>query len=206
MSAANGHQETAPETVRRLDTPSAATLAGLAAGFEDLQTVLRCCEQLVTMLTPGPEEPDDIVIEAVWTTALLSYARCFADRPAGPLLTDDDVVEAQPDGDVLSWHRVLLELRDHYADAAANPRERFSVGVAQARDGTAGGVAITSARQPLVDDLTVRQTGAIAFALSRVLDRRIVGQQRRVVDELRDTPGSELGRLPELVIARTAPA
>ena len=80
---------------------------------------------------------------------------------------------------MLEWHRLLLQLRDHYADPAVNPRERFSVGVAQDAHGTPSGVAITSARQPLVDDLTVRQTGAIAYALSGLVNERIESRQRR---------------------------
>ena len=68
-----------PAVVRRLDDPAAAALAELVEVFEDLQTVLRCCERLVTELA-AEGEPDPVVVEAVWTTALLSYARCFAPR------------------------------------------------------------------------------------------------------------------------------
>ena len=80
---------------------------------------------------------------------------------------------------MLEWHKVLLELRDHYADPAVNPRERFTVGVTQDASGPPSGVAITSVRQPLVDDLTVRQTGAIAYALSGLVDGRIEASRSR---------------------------
>ena len=40
---------------------------------------------------------------------------------------------------MLDWHKVLLRLRDHYADPAANPRERFTVGVTQDADGAPAG-------------------------------------------------------------------
>ena len=50
--------DTAPlAAVRRLDTPDAVALADLAAIFEDLQTVLRCCERLVSELGSGPGTP-----------------------------------------------------------------------------------------------------------------------------------------------------
>ena len=46
-----------PAAVRRLDTPDAQALADLAAIFEDLQTVLRCCERLVSELASEPGRP-----------------------------------------------------------------------------------------------------------------------------------------------------
>ena len=104
----------------------------------------------------------------------------------------------------MSWHEVLLQLRDHYADPTANPREQFSVGVAQDPSGAAGGIAITSARQPLVDELTVRQTGAIAFALSSLVDGRIAVQQETVFGELKRMPRAALDQLVQLDIAQLA--
>ncbi len=103
---------------------------------------------------------------------------------------------------MLDWHRVLLQLRAHYADATVNPREQFSVGIAQNTDGAADGIAITSARQPLVDDLTVRQTGAIAYTLSGLVNERITAQQAQVFTELKDTPASELNALDLLEVAQ----
>ena len=98
-------------------------MADLAAIFEDLQTTLRCCERLMSELAAGEAKPDDLTLEAFWTTAMLSYARCFSHREGGTNLKPDDVTATGLAGDVLGWHQVLLRLRDHYADPAVNPRE-----------------------------------------------------------------------------------
>ncbi len=202
-----------PSAVRRLETPAATALADLAAVFEDLQTVLRCCERLVSELArpaselaEAPEgselaEPDDLALEAFWTTALLSYARCFTgEHPAGAL-TEDDVAATGLAGDVRGWHQMLLRLRAHQADPARNPREVFAVGVSQNDDGTAAGIAVTSTRQPLVDDLMVRQTGAIAYALSGLVDERIGTQQAAVAKATASMDRSQLDALPVVALA-----
>jgi len=197
----NGKAPEAPAVVRRLEGASQATLVDLVETFEELQTVLRCCERLVAELA-AETAPDGLLVEALWTVALLSYGRCFAVGEAGASLTEEDLTATQLGGDVLEWHKVLLQLRDHHGDPVANPRERYSVGVTQAADGTASGVAITSARQPLVDDLTVRQTGAIAYALSGLLNSRIEKQQETIFEELKTTPRADLEKLDTLDLAQ----
>ncbi len=199
----NGMPAAPPDVVRRLDGPSAAALAELVEEFEDLQTALRCCERLVTELAVEGG-PDAVVVEAVWTMALLSYARCFSSGEEGVALTEEDVTATQSSEEALEWHRLLLQLRDHHADPAVNPRERFSVGVAQDAGGQPSGVAITSARQPLVDDLTVRQTGAIAYGLSALVNQRIEARQEEVFDEAKALPQDELDKLVPLDVAEAA--
>jgi hypothetical protein len=196
----NGMASALAGSMRRVDDAAAAALVGVVEVFEDLQTVLRCCERLVTELAVEGE-PDPVVVEAVWTTALLSYARCFSATADGVALTESDLTSAQSSPEVVEWHRLLLQLRNHYADPAVNPRERFSVGVAQDPNGLATGIAITSARQPLVDDLTVRQTGAIAFALSRLVNERIELRQHEVFDNLESWSKADLDRLDPLDVA-----
>ena len=190
----------APAVLRRLDSASATALAALVETFEELQTVLRCCELLVAELE-SPGGPDPVLVEAVWTTALLSYARCFSAGPSGVALGEDDLSTAQPGGEVLEWHRLLLQLRDHYAAPTESPRERFSVAVAQDAQGAASGVAITSDRQPLVDDVTVRQTGAVAYALRGQLNARIESQQGLVSAELQGVPRADLDKLEQISVA-----
>ncbi len=203
--SANGSSAATAEVVRRLDDSEALALAGVVEVFDDLQTVLRCCERLVVELAErdqgGSAEPDAVVIEAIWTTALLSYARCFGPGGAGGVLSEDDVATTHSNVDeVKKWHRLLLGLRDHYADPAVNPRERFSVGVTQGADGAASGLAITSARQPLVDDLTVRQTGAIAYALSGIVNQRIETRQQEVFTDVRNRSREQLNALEALEV------
>ncbi|MDD7965778.1 hypothetical protein [Actinomycetospora lemnae] len=184
-----------PRTVRRIGSPAAAALADLAAIFDDLQTVLLCCERLVTQLSVP--EPDPVVVESLWTTALLSYTRCFAPGGRGMGLTEADVTGLQLEGEVLAWHQMLRQLKKHYADPAANPRETFDVGVAVA-DGVPQGVAITSTRQALPDTISVHQTGAIAYQLSQLVDQRIAEHQGTVLEGARSLSPSELETLDEV--------
>ncbi|MBA3780589.1 MAG: hypothetical protein H0X12_01905 [Nocardioides sp.] len=181
-----------------MEGAEAQVLVELAGTFEDLQTVLQCCERLVTALAG---EHDDVLVEALWTTAMLSYARSFAPGK-GSALTEADLAATKLEGDLVEWHQLLLRLREHHADPAINPREIFSVGVAQDAQGAASGVALTSARQPSVDDLTVRQTGAIAYALSQLVNDRIEALQKELFEELKETPRAELD---ELVVLDVAP-
>ena len=203
---ANGVLAEPPAIVRRLKGESSSSLAGLVATFEELQVVLRCCERLVTALAASEGDgSDEILVEGIWTMALLSYARCFSDGADGVRISEDDLTSVQPQAGVLEWHKLLLQLRDHYADPATNPRERFTVGVTQDSAGAASGVAITSVRQPLVDDLTVRQTGAIAYALSGLVNARIESQQQKVFEELKLRSRVYLDKLERLDVERPDP-
>lgn len=47
------------------------------------------------------------MLEGVWTTALLSYSRCFGRGDWGMGLTEDDVSAIPLQGEVLKWHKVL---------------------------------------------------------------------------------------------------
>ena len=191
-------EPTTPRTVRRIGSPAAAALGDLAAIFDDLQTTLACCERALAEL--ARPEPEAVVVESLWTTALLSYARCFAPGGRGMGLTEDDVTATELSGAVLPWHRMLRQLRKHYADPATNPRESFAVGVAVA-DGTPQGVAITSTRQDLPDEQTIRQTGIIAMALYRRVDERITEHQATVLEGARALSPTELETLDEVELA-----
>jgi hypothetical protein len=168
-----------PTTARQLVTPAALALSDLAAIFDDLQFVLRCCEQLLTELSRG-EDRDELQVESLWVSALSAYARCFHPGERGMGLTKSDLAKTGLKGDVGEWHTLLGKLRDFYVDGVVNPRETFSVGVSQTETGDVDGVVITSASRPQVDETTARQTGRLAFELSRVLDERIKLQQKTV--------------------------
>jgi hypothetical protein len=209
-SADNGSAATqapTPSTVRRLDSAEAVELAQLAAVFEELQYVLRCCEHLVTALAapdsgPARVDSDPALVEALWTGALLGYARCFSGRAA--VLTEADLAELGLDGDVSGFHDMVKKLRDHYASRHVNPRESFTVGAAQANDGRPTGIAVVSTPRPQVDETTVRLLGRVAYALSGLLDKRMQECQQRVLAAAAELSPMALSRLPVVHLAADA--
>ncbi len=190
-----------PRLVRHLTTPAALALADLAALFDDLQCSLACCERLIAELD-GPA--DAVALEAFWTTAVISYGRCFSPGKRGVGLTEDDITATKLEGDVLGWHKALLQIRDLYA-GKVNPREAFTVGAAPNDFGKAEGVALSSMRRPPVDDISVRQTGAIAYALCGIIDARIAEQQQVVFTAAAALRKAELAKLPVLEVVSEEP-
>jgi hypothetical protein len=202
-------ETTVPTSIRRVESDSATRLAGFVAAYDDLQTMLRACEALMTALgdpTTGANAADDVVIESLWTLALLSYARAFADGGDGPAVTEDDLDDADSKGEVLKAHRVLLHLRDHHAHASMNPREVYTVGLVvdetadDAKSGTVIAVAVSSIRSPNVDSAAVRQAGAIAYQLCTSLDGRISALQEVILDEVKDLPRAELDAMEQVEV------
>ena len=136
-----GAAPAAGRRVRRLDTPARGAagrsrrhLRGPADGAR------RCCERLrrAPSWPAASMSPTTSLVEAVWTSALLSYARCFGGRPKGGRpLTEDDLTAVQPAATSSAGTRCCCSCATTTPTPAANPRERFSVGVAQsARRGT----------------------------------------------------------------------
>ncbi len=197
---------TAPNAVRKLAAPESDELATLAAVFEDLQYVLRCCEHLVTALG-GPDsgpvqvDTDDALVEALWTGALIGYVRCFSGRIG--VLTDDDVKDMELPGELSAadLHAMLKKLRDHYASRHVNPREAFTIGAAQSNDGDLMGVAVVSAPRPIVDDTTVRLLGRVAYSLSGLIDGRMQEAQNKVLGLAREMSKLQLSSLPLVHLA-----
>jgi hypothetical protein len=191
--------DTRPSTVRRMESDDAAGLAALAAVFEDLQYVLRCCEHLVTALG-GPDtgplqvQRDDALIEALWTGALVGYARCFS--PRAEVLTTADLAELQLEGDLEQFHAAFLTLRDHYASRHVNPRESVTIGVAQSNSGHPNGVAIVATPNPPVEENAVRLLGRICYALSGLVDARMQAAQNDVLGAASRMTPAQLAALP----------
>ncbi|MDP9496209.1 MAG: hypothetical protein M3P46_00785 [Actinomycetota bacterium] len=166
---------------------------------DDVHHVLACCERLVTALAPprvapAGGHPDAALVEALWTSALLAYARAFAPR-AGVLTTTDLEALGLP-GDVLGFHDLLLRLREQYGSVDANPRESCSVGVVEGDDGIPVGVAVMAAPLPLVDQEAARQLGRLAYALNGRVDGRMEEVQARVLHRARELTQEELAALP----------
>jgi hypothetical protein len=181
-----------------LTTPVAAGLADLVAIFDDLQFTLKCCERLVKELE---REQNPVLVEALWVSALNSYARCFRTGERGMGLTVQDVEAAGVPGEVTEWHELLGRIRNLSLDGPVNPREAYSVGVAQTETGEAEGIVITSEIRPLVDDVTVRQTGRLAFALSKLVDERIKAHQEKVFAAAGRLTPDQLSALPAIELS-----
>ena len=209
--------------VRALLTPEALELADLYAVFDELEVVLRCCERLVVELEHRPQPPKPaagggadpaedsgaaeanrgVVVEGLWTLALLSYRRAFAPGalPGTGRLTVEDLHAVAPDAAATEWHDLLLRLRAHHAHERLSPREEFAVGAAQEEGGRVVGIAVTSRRQPPVDDVTVRQTGALAYSLRQLVGRRISESEAALLESVSSLPRDELDALAPLDIA-----
>lgn len=193
---------TTPEALRQLRTPDALALADLTAASEELAKVAGCCEQILTLSAQERTSTRDLLVEALWTTALLSYRRCFCAEQRATVLTTDDLADTNLRGDVLQWHNTLEKLREHYVDTRLNPRENFVAGAAQDAAGHANGVAVTSAPQPELDDTTVRQTGQLAVELGRIVDERISTRQQALYESARSMSPQDLASLPRIQVSR----
>jgi hypothetical protein len=199
MEAGSAPSARGSVAARRLDGPEAAELAALATVSDDVHHVLACCERLVTALAPprlapGGGDADAALVEALWTSALLAYARAFS--PTAGVLTAADLDALGLPGDVAGFHDLLLRLREQYGSVDANPRERSSVGVVEGEDGSPVGVAVLAAPLPLVDEEAARQLGRLAFALNGRVDARMQEVQAEVLQRARGLSRQDLAALP----------
>jgi hypothetical protein len=196
----NGAREAAMLTVP-LEMESARALADQAAVIQDLQFVMDCCKRLLAELDKPEDERDTVVPHALWSAALVAYARCFG-RTKRSGLTAEDVHSLPLQGAVMRYHRWVIKERGKLAVHQANPFDVAKVGAALSPPGAASrrieGIAVLSASHVLVNDIGVRQLGGLASELAKQTAEKMKTQEDAVLADARKLSLDSLYRLPPL--------
>ncbi len=175
-----------PELTVALDTPSARILADQASIINDMQFVMDCCKRLLTELARPQEDRDGVVPQALWSSALVAYARCFSeDKPSG--LTIEDVQNLPLHGAVMKFHTWVIGECDKLTAHSADPYETAKIGAALSPPGQkkrrVEGIAIFSASRVLIDVIGVRQLGGLASELAKQTAQKAEKQQDAVLTD-----------------------
>lgn len=178
--------ERVPELTVALDTPSARILADQASIINDLQFVMDCCKRLLTELAKPQEDRDGVVPQALWSSALVAYARCFSqDRRSG--LTIDDVQNLPLQGAVMKFHTWVIGEGAKLTAPPADPYEAVTIGAALAPPGQkkrrVEGIAVFSTSRVLIDVIGVRQLGGLASELAKQTAQKAEKQQDVVLTD-----------------------
>ena len=184
-----------------LEIPSAQVLADQSATIQDLQFVMDCCKRLLAELAKPADDQDLIVALALWSAALVAYARCFSKGSRFGLDTED--VRSLPlQGEVMKFHTWVLDERRKLTVHPGKPFTAARVGAALSPGGDdkrqVAGIAIMSANRVLVDDTGVRQLGALASELAKQIAARARDQQDVVLADARRLGADNLARLAPL--------
>jgi len=186
-----------------LDVPSAQVLADQTAVIQDLQFVMESCRRLLAELARPESERDAVVPVALWSAALVSYARCFSSGQRFGLTTED-LLALPLQGEVLKFHKWVIEERNRHTRHSADPFEVARVGVAlAARDGAKRqikGITVLATRHVLVDDTGVRQLGGLASELAKQTAERARAQQDVVLKDAQKLNLDQLYELPALPV------
>ena len=184
-----------------LDLPSAQTLADQASIIQDLQFVMDCCKRLLTELARPEEDRDRVVPQALWSSALVAYARCFSKSRRFGLATED-VRNLPLHGAVLKFHKWVIEERNKLTVHPTDPFEAAKVGAALSPPGQAErrveGIAVFSASHVLIDVIGVRQLGGLASELAKQTAEKAQEQQDSVLADAQQLNIDTLYKLPSL--------
>lgn len=184
-----------------LDVPSAQILADQASIIQDLQFVMDCSKRLLTELAKPEEDRDPIVPQALWSAALVAYARCFG-KGKRYGLSADDVRNLPLRGEVMKYHKWVIEERDKLTMHPANPFTATTVGAALSppdhEERRVEGIVILSTSRVLVDDTGVRQLGGLASELAKQTAEKAQTQQDFVLADAQQLNRDSLYKLPPL--------
>jgi hypothetical protein len=184
-----------------LDTPSARVLADQASIINDLQFVMDGCKRLLDELARPQEDRDGVVPQALWSSALVAYARCFsADRRSG--LAVDDVQNLALQGAVMKFHTWVIEECGKLTAPPADPYEAVTIGAALAPPGQkkrrVEGIAVFTTSRVLIDVIGVRQLGGLASELAKQTAEKAEKQQHEVLTDAQQLDLDGLYELPPL--------
>jgi len=147
--------------IAEVDFEEAKKLADLISIAQDLGSVMKTCSKLKVLLEDNSR--DSLLIENLWTSALIRYARCFA---SGKRYGLDETIFEDLQGEALKVHNMYMNLRNKHIAHSVNPFEQIKVGVVlspeESQDKKIIGVATLLMKQISLDREGVHQLGLLS--------------------------------------------
>ena len=102
----------------------AKTHADLFSVMQDLMAVMKTCSSLKKILQDGSK--DGVLIQNLWTAALIRYARCFA---SGKRFKLNISLLKNLEGEPVKVHELYINLRNKHIAHSVNPFEQYEDGI-----------------------------------------------------------------------------
>jgi hypothetical protein len=171
--------------------PEAKRLADLASILRDLQATVETCKRIIALLESDEEDP--ILLEGLWSTALVRYVRCFAFGKRYGL--SEEVFEGLQ-GDPIGTHRWYKNMRDKHVAHSVNPYEQVRVGVVlspeESKERKVLGVSILAGTYICPDKKGVEQLGMLAAVLIKKIGELGKECESQVVEVAKTIPIDQL--------------
>lgn len=114
--------------IAEVDYEEAKKLADLASIYQDLSFTIEALKRLKQLLKD--DSKDNILIQSLWTAALISYVRCFSSGKRFGLKENIfEKLESDLEGGGIACHRYYKNLRDKHIAHSVNPFEQAVVGL-----------------------------------------------------------------------------
>lgn len=190
--------------VVKVDLPEAQRLADLASILQDLTFTIEACQRLLDVIDREPQ--DAVLIQSLWSAALISYVRCFAH---GKRFGLSEEILAHLQGEPIPVHNFYKNLRDKHVAHSVNPFEEVAVGVVlpQADSDTkeAHGVAILAMKHIVTDRQGVEQLITLAASLREEVRRMAREAETATREAAKKIPLQELYKKPPLRLYAPGP-
>lgn len=183
--------------IAKVDYEEAKKLADLGAIAQDLGFTMKTCSRLKKLLKE--ESQDSLLIESLWTAALIRYARCFGTgKRFGLAESIFDALLGEPH----KVHRMYIDLRDKHIAHSVNPFEQMAVGLILSPESSEerkiSGVAAMSMRHICSSVEGVHQLGLLSKALLQKVVQMAKEYEKKTLERGQSMPLEVLYKLPRL--------
>jgi len=188
---------TVENPIAKVDYEEAKKLADLGAIVQDLGFTMKTCSRLKKLLKEKSQ--DSLLIESMWTAALIRYARCFATgKRFGLTESIFDGLQGEPH----KVHKMYIELRDKHIAHSVNPFEQMAVGLIlspqNSHERKIIGVATMSMRYICSDVERIHQLGLLSKVLLEKVIQIAKEYEKKTLEKGKNIPLEALYKLSRL--------
>lgn len=186
----------------KVDYKEAEILADLTLIFQDLAFVVDVLKRLKQLLQKNSK--DRILIESLWTTALISYIRCFSTGKRFGL-SENIFKNKELKGDPVGCHRYYKNLRNRHIAHSVNPFEQVMVDIELSPPNSSKqevlGVAVLSQKLIYTDIEGVETLLRLTLIAKEEVRKQAKEYETKVLEVAKGTPiGSLYSKLRSRII------